>query len=139
MAPRERAFVALGSNLGDRDAHLTLARERLASLPHTRLVRATKIEETDPIGPIEQGAYLNQMVLLETSLSPQDLLARCLGIEQEAGRERGERWGPRTLDLDVVRFGDRQVQEPGLVVPHPELSRRPFWIRELEELDARDE
>lgn len=136
MRQLERVFVALGSNLGEREAHLAHARARLATLPHTHLVAASQIEETAPLGPVAQPPYLNQMVLLLTALSPAELLAQCLSIEGERGRERLERWGPRTLDLDIVRFGERTIQEPGLVIPHPELRRRDFWQRELAELDA---
>lgn len=128
--------MALGSNLGDREAHLARAREQLGALPGTRLAAASLIEETAPLGPVRQGPFLNQMVLLETDLEPDALLAHCLTIEQEAGRVRRERWGPRTLDLDIVRFGDRVVRTPALVVPHPELPHRSFWARELAELDA---
>jgi 2-amino-4-hydroxy-6-hydroxymethyldihydropteridine diphosphokinase len=130
----EWVFVALGSNLGDRDAHLALGRERLAALPGTKLVAASAIEETAPLGPVPQGAYLNQMVLLLTELSPRALLGHCTAIEREAGRERSVRWGPRTLDLDIVRYDERVIEDPDLVVPHPELVRRAFWQRELAEL-----
>jgi 2-amino-4-hydroxy-6-hydroxymethyldihydropteridine diphosphokinase len=134
----ERVYVALGSNLGDRAAHLAHARKRLAELPDTQLLAVSAIEETAPLGPVRQGAYLNQMVLLDTGLAPAELLRRCLAIEAERGRVRtpGERWGPRTLDLDLVRFGDRVLQEPGLVIPHPELPNREFWRREMLELDV---
>jgi len=128
------AFVALGSNVGDRAAHLTAGRDGLAALPDTELVAASAIEETPPIGPVSQGPYLNQMVLLTTGLTPRRLLEGCLAIERADGRVRGERWGPRTLDLDIVRFGHRQIAEPGLTVPHPELPHRDFWQRELAEL-----
>ena len=130
----EWAFVALGSNLGDRSAHLAFARERLAALPDTALVAASAIEETAPLGPVPQGPYLNQMVLLSTELSPERLLEECLEIERAAGRERRVRWGPRTLDLDLVRYNDLAIAQPDLAVPHPELPRRPFWQRELAEL-----
>ena len=134
----ERVYVALGSNVGDRAAHLAYARARLADLPGTRLLKQSRVEETAPLGPVPQGAYLNQMVLLETALEPAELLVQLHAIESERGRERraGVRWGPRTLDLDVVRFGDRVLREPHLVIPHPELPNRPFWLRELAELDA---
>jgi len=134
----ERVYVALGSNVGDRAAHLAHARARLAALPRTRLVKESRVEETAPLGPVPQGAYLNQMVLLETALDPAELLVRLHAIEAERGRERPARvrWGPRTLDLDIVRFGDRVVRQPELVIPHPELPNRPFWQRELAELDA---
>jgi len=134
----ERVYVALGSNVGDRGAHLAHARARLAALPRTRLLKESRVEETAPLGPVPQGAYLNQMVLLETTLEPAALLVHLHAIEAERGRERrpGIRWGPRTLDLDIVRFGDRVMREPDLVIPHPELPNRSFWQRELAELDA---
>ena len=138
MAKGERVYVALGSNLGDRAAHLAHARARLATLPGTRLLQQSTVEETEPIGPVPQDAYLNQMVLLETTLEPAALLARLHGIEAERGRDRraGVRWGPRTLDLDIVRYGNRVVREPELTIPHPELPNREFWLREIAELDA---
>lgn len=123
----EWAFVALGSNLGDRHAALALARARLAAFPHTQYVAASAIQETDPLGPPDQGPYLNQMVLLRTRLTPHELLHRCRHVEDEAGRVRDVRWGPRTLDLDIVRYGDRVVDAPDLQIPHPELANRTFW------------
>ena len=131
-------YVALGSNVGDRAAHLAYARARLSALPRTRLLRQSRVEETAPLGPVQQGAYLNQMVLLETTLEPAELLVLLHAIESERGRERraGARWGPRTLDLDIVRFGDRVVRDPALVIPHPEVPNRLFWQRELAELDG---
>jgi 2-amino-4-hydroxy-6-hydroxymethyldihydropteridine diphosphokinase len=132
----DRTYVALGSNLGNREAHLALGRLRLSTLRRTHLVAASSIEETDPLGPVPQGPYLNQMVLLDTALEPLELLERCRAIEVEAGRERRERWGPRTLDLDIVRFGDRAIITTELTVPHPELPNRDFWQREIGELDA---
>jgi 2-amino-4-hydroxy-6-hydroxymethyldihydropteridine diphosphokinase len=132
----ERAYVALGSNLGDRAAHLAGARQALARLPGTRLVAASAVEETAPLGGREQPAYLNQMVLLETTLSPHALLEACHEIERAAGRRRGERWGSRTLDLDIVRFGERKLSDDVLTIPHPGLPDRDFWRRELAELDA---
>jgi 2-amino-4-hydroxy-6-hydroxymethyldihydropteridine diphosphokinase len=134
--PTERAFIALGSNVGDREAHLAHARARLASLPESRLVAVSRIEETAPLGPVAQGAYLNQMVLLETTLSPAELLAHGRAIEAERGRTRRERWGPRTLDLDIVRYGAQTVQLPDLTIPHPELRNRDFWQREIAELEG---
>jgi len=132
---RERVFVALGSNLGDRAAHLQAGREALGALPGTRLVAASAIEETAPLAGMDQPAYLNQMVLLETDLEPRALLQACQTIERREGRQRTERWGARTLDLDIVRFGDRQVKESDLIIPHPELPNRDFWRRELAELN----
>ena len=135
-ASRERVYVALGSNMGDRAAHLAYARRRLNELPGTRVVAVSRVEETAPIGPVTQDPYLNQMVLLETTLGPDALLSHCRAIEAERGRERRERWGPRTLDLDIVRYGARTVQEANLTIPHPELPNRDFWRREIAELEA---
>lgn len=126
--------MALGSNLGDRDAHLRAARQALGSLPKTTLIAASKIEETAPLGGMQQPSYLNQMVLLETSLEPRELLEALHVIERREGRQRTERWGARTLDLDIVRYGNRQVKESDLIIPHPELPNRDFWRRELAEL-----
>jgi 2-amino-4-hydroxy-6-hydroxymethyldihydropteridine diphosphokinase len=138
MAVRERAYVALGSNLGDRAGHLAAARAALAALPRTRVVAESRVEETAPLAGMQQPAYLNQMVLLETALEPRALLAACQAIERSRGRVRGERWGARTLDLDIVRYGHRRIADPDLIIPHPELSNRDFWIRELAELEAHE-
>lgn len=135
---RELAYVALGSNLGDRGRHLEAARHALAALPDTRLVAASAVEETRPLGGMDQPAYLNQMILLETGLDPHALLAACQAIERSEGRVRSERWGSRTLDLDIVRYGDRRVDDPDLIIPHPELANRDFWLRELAELQPHE-
>ena len=128
---RDVAYVALGSNLGQREVFLAQARRAIADLATTRVLGLTDAEETAPIGPVAQGPFLNQMIAIETELSPQDLLAELKRIEMDAGRVRTARWGPRTLDLDIVLFEKQSVREPGLTVPHPELSNRDFWLREL--------
>ncbi len=133
-AMAEWAFVSLGSNLGDRAHHLSFGREHLAALPASTLIAHSEIEETEPLGPVSQGPYFNQMVLLETDLDPRDLLAHCHEIEDRCGRTRTVRWGPRTLDLDIVRLGDLRLDDPALTIPHPELANRPFWVRQLAEL-----
>lgn len=135
MNPRERVYIALGSNQGDREAYLARAREALAKLPLTTLLASSSIEETEPVGPPGQAAYLNQMLVLETTLDPGRFLKLLHKIEDENGRVRGERWGPRTLDLDIVRFGTRRLRDPDLKLPHPEFPNRDWWQRELEELD----
>lgn len=132
MSPR--TYVALGSNLGDRAAHLAHARRRLATLEGTRLLGASVIEETPPLENRKQPFYLNQMVALETSLAPRVLLAACRDVERESGRERREPWGSRTLDLDLVSYEGVTLGTPELTLPHPGLGRRPFWQRELAEL-----
>ena len=136
MNPRERAYIALGGNLGDREGYLARARAALAKLPLTTLLGVSKVEETDPVGPPGQGRFLNQMALLETSLDPGRFLKLLQKIEDENGRTRGEKWGARTLDLDIVRFGTRRLRDHDLRLPHPELPNREWWQREMEELDA---
>jgi 2-amino-4-hydroxy-6-hydroxymethyldihydropteridine diphosphokinase len=131
------AYIALGSNVGDRDAHLSRARTALAEMPGSRVVAESSIEETDPLGEIPQPKYLNQMVAVETTLGPRELLAHLHAIESREGRLRRERWGPRTLDLDIVCFDRQTVNEPDFHVPHAELPRRAFWQRELDELRPR--
>lgn len=128
------AYVALGSNIGDRSWHLAEARRALAELPGTRIVGMSSIEETEPLGGVEQPWYLNQMVALETSLTPHELLTELQAIEARQGRVRRERWASRTLDLDIVCYQHQSVHGPGLQVPHPGLAHRPFWQRELAEL-----
>lgn len=130
-------FVALGSNLGDRANYLAGARTAIAAVPGTRIAAASAVEETAPFGPVPQGPYLNQMLALETTLQPAALLGELLRIERDAGRTRSVRWGPRTLDLDIVAYADgRRVELPGLTVPHPGLDDREFWQRELAEVRA---
>ena len=128
------AYVALGSNLGDRHAYFARARAALAALPKSRVIAESSIEETPPLGPSDQPQYLNQMIALETELAPRELLEELLRIEREEGRRRDVRWGPRTLDLDIVRYEKQTASDPDLTVPHPEIANRDFWQRELIEL-----
>ena len=130
----EVAYVALGSNMGDRAAYLATARVALAREPHTRLLAASRVEETAPFGPVPQGPYLNQMVALSTSLPPLVLLAELHRVERALGRVRGTRWGPRTIDLDLVRYGNHTLDLPTLTLPHPGAATRDFWQREMAEL-----
>ncbi|MGH7714159.1 MAG: 2-amino-4-hydroxy-6-hydroxymethyldihydropteridine diphosphokinase [Gemmatimonadaceae bacterium] len=129
------AYVALGSNLGDRARYLADALAALARLPTSRILAASRVEETQPLGGLPQPPYLNQMVKLETALAPRELLARLHDIERQLGRTRGERWESRTIDLDLVRYDDLASDDPGLRLPHPGLATREFWQRELEELE----
>ena len=128
---KDVAYIALGSNLGQREVFLAQARRAIAALAETRVLGQTDAEETAPIGPVAQGPFLNQMIAIETELSPRALLTELHRIEADAGRVRKERWGPRTLDLDIVLFEHQSVREPGLTVPHPELSNRNFGLKEL--------
>ncbi|HEX5818477.1 MAG TPA: 2-amino-4-hydroxy-6-hydroxymethyldihydropteridine diphosphokinase [Gemmatimonadales bacterium] len=134
MSRPARAVIALGSNLGNRHEHLRSARAALGALPGTRLVAATRVEETAPLGGLEQPPYLNQMVLVETTLAPLDLLRALQAIETANGRERRGHWGSRTLDLDIVRYDDLVLATTDLTLPHPGVATRDFWQRELAEL-----
>jgi 2-amino-4-hydroxy-6-hydroxymethyldihydropteridine diphosphokinase len=96
---KDVAYVALGSNLGEREVFLAQARRSIAGLPNTRLIGESVVEETAPIGPVQQGPFLNQMIAIETELSPHELLRELMRIEQEAGRVRARRWGARTVDM----------------------------------------
>ncbi|MHB1862369.1 MAG: 2-amino-4-hydroxy-6-hydroxymethyldihydropteridine diphosphokinase [Gemmatimonadaceae bacterium] len=127
----ELAYVALGSNLGDRAGALQRARVALHAIPHTRVLAETPVEETAPFGPPGQDPYLNQMVALDTALSPHQLLDALQAIERDAGRTRDVRWGPRILDLDIVAFGERCIDDAQLTLPHPGLRDRTFWQREI--------
>ena len=133
---RDVAYVALGSNVGDREAFLAQGRAGLAAIPRSRIVAMTAAEETAPIGPVAQSAFLNQMVALATDLTPRELLDALQAIERAAGRVRAERWGPRTLDLDIVTMREQRSDDARCRVPHPELPNRDFWLRELAELRA---
>ena len=128
------AYIALGSNLGDREAYLAFARKALSALEGTRVINMTPIEETEAFGAPGQGPYLNQMLALETVLTPRALLGILQRIERVTGRVREVRWGPRTLDLDIVAFERQRANEPDLRVPHPGLADRDFWKRQLAEL-----
>jgi len=132
----ERAWIALGSNVGNRDGFLASARAAMSRLPATRVLAASRVEETAPFGSAAQGPYLNQMILVATHLSPHTLLREMQRIERSLGRVRSRRWGARTIDLDMVRFGARALVSPILMLPHPGLRRREFWQRELAELDS---
>ena len=125
------AYIALGSNLGNRELALARARAAIAAIRDTRLIAATPVEETEAIGPVSQGKYLNQMVAVSTTLPPRTLLAALHRIERAAGRVRAIRWGPRTLDLDIVMMEGKEYSDDALVIPHPELPNRDFWLREL--------
>lgn len=125
-----RVAIALGSNVGDRLAHLHAARAGI-SRRIGRVTGDSSSYETAPIGGPDQDAYLNAVVVAETHLQPRAVLDEALAIERAEGRQRRERWGPRTLDLDIVIFGDLVVDEPGLTIPHPRLLERRFVLEPL--------
>lgn len=127
-----RAYVALGSNLGDSRQHLLDAIKALAGLPYTEVTARSRIYRTPPWGVTDQPDFLNAVVALETALEPHDLLGALLAIERAAGRQRnGERWGPRTLDLDLLHVADRTVNDERLTLPHPHIADRAFVLLPL--------
>lgn len=132
------AFVGLGGNLGEVAATLRTATDALARLPGTRLLRASGLYRTPAWGLEQQPDFINGVVALETRLDPRELLDALLRIERESGRERdgGPRWGPRTLDLDLLLHGDAVVDQPGLRLPHPHLHERAFALVPLLEIAA---
>ena len=125
-----RAYVGVGANVGDREATIRAA---IAALPG--VVAVSELRETDPVGVTDQPAFLNGAVAVETDLSARELLESLLMIERGLGRERGVRWGPRTIDLDLLLYGGETVDEPGLTVPHPRLHERRFALEPLADLD----
>jgi 2-amino-4-hydroxy-6-hydroxymethyldihydropteridine diphosphokinase len=129
-----RVFVSLGSNLGDRAEYLSAAREALSALPATRIVAASRVYETAPQDVEDQDAFLNQVVCLETGLRPLDLLYECQRIEREHGRVRTLRFGPRTLDIDILLFQDEESDDPELTLPHPRMVKRAFVLVPLAEV-----
>lgn len=130
------AAIAMGSNLGDRRAHLDAACAALRALPRTAVRAVSAYVETEPVGPPGQGLYLNAAALLDTALAPRPLLLALLEIERSRGRRREDapRWGPRTLDLDLLLYADLVLDEPGLTVPHPRMHERRFVLGPLAEL-----
>jgi 2-amino-4-hydroxy-6-hydroxymethyldihydropteridine diphosphokinase len=133
----EIAYIALGSNMGDREHYLAAARTAIAAVGGTRIVAESEIEETEPVGPPGQGRYLNQMLAVETRLDPETLLRELQRIEAENNRTRDVRWGERTLDLDIVAYGERHVNTDTVVIPHPELPNRDFWRRGLAQVKGK--
>jgi 2-amino-4-hydroxy-6-hydroxymethyldihydropteridine diphosphokinase len=129
------AYIGLGSNLGERESMIRLALDDLAHVPSTRLLRASSLYDTEPVGDTEQPNFLNAVAQLDTELTARQLLWNLLLIERRLGRVRTRHWGPRTIDLDVLLYGDQVVDEPELKVPHPELLRRSFVLVPLVELD----
>lgn len=130
------AYVGIGSNLGDRTAVCRAALSRLAQLPDTMEFRSSSLYETEPVGPIAQGPFLNTVAELTTRLSPQALLESCLGIERDLGRPRPDliSHGPRTIDLDLLLYGSLCLVSPDLTIPHPRLAERRFVLAPLAEL-----
>jgi len=131
-----RAYVGLGSNLGDRERTIRRALDELAAEPGVRVVTVSTLIDTEPVGPVEQPRFLNGVVELETTLAARDLLALLLDVERRFGRRREgvPPQGPRTLDLDLLVYGEAEVAEPGLDLPHPRLHERRFVLEPLAEV-----
>jgi 2-amino-4-hydroxy-6-hydroxymethyldihydropteridine diphosphokinase len=130
-----KAYVGLGANIGPREVTLLRAIDLLAAEDGIEVLELSELRETAPVGVVDQPEFLNAAVALETTLSPRELLAVLLRVERELGRVRAERWGPRTIDLDLLVYGEETVDEPGLRVPHPRLHERRFALEPLAELE----
>lgn len=129
-------YIGLGANLGDREATIRTALRRLRDHEEIEVQRVSRLRETDPVGYEDQPRFLNGVVRLQTSLEPRELLTVLLDLERDLGRTRhGPRFGPRTIDLDILLYDDRVVDEPGLRVPHPRIAERAFVLEPLAELD----
>jgi 2-amino-4-hydroxy-6-hydroxymethyldihydropteridine diphosphokinase len=131
-----RAYLGIGSNLGDRLSYLQLAVDQLAAADGVTVAGVSPVYETTPVGGPDQPDYLNAVVAVDTALTAHELLRIAQGIEAAAERVRTVRWGPRTLDVDVLLVGDERVDDPDLVVPHPRMTERAFVVVPLAELDA---
>ena len=129
------AYVGLGANLGSREETIRRAVELLGEAEGVDVLAVSQLRETEPVGVVDQPPFLNGAVAIETMLRPRGLLDLLLDIERRLGRVRDERWGPRTVDLDLLVYGDEVVDEPGLSVPHPHLHERRFALEPLAELD----
>ena len=131
---RIEAALGLGGNLGDPVAAFAVALRALDAHPEVAVLKLSSVWRTAPWGKLDQPEFLNMAALVETSLSARALLAVCLDLERQAGRERGERWGPRTLDIDILSYGAETIDEPGLQLPHPRIAERAFVLAPLAEI-----
>lgn len=127
-------YIGIGSNLGDRQKNMDNAIGQLKNNPNIRFKRSSSIYETEPVSDIPQGKFLNGVLEIETTLGPRELLKELNNIEERLGRRRIVKNGPRTVDLDILYYGDRRIDEPGLLVPHPRMKEREFVLRGLREL-----
>jgi len=129
-----RAAIALGSNLDDPEAHVKRGFDDLAALPGTKLLARSKLYRTKPVGYADQPDFINACALVDTALAPRELLRGLLDIEKRHGRQRGIPNGPRTLDLDIVLYGEEKIDEPGLAIPHPRAAERDFVLDPLRDV-----
>lgn len=128
-------YIGIGSNLGDRRSYIERAIRSIENNPCIRLRRASSIYETDPVGEVPQGRFLNGVLEIDTTLTPKALLKELNGIEESLGRKRAVKNGPRTIDLDILYYGEEVIDEDGLVIPHPRINEREFVLKGLRELD----
>lgn len=131
----KQAYIGIGSNLGDREATIRKAVDQLAEMPQSSLVRLSSLYDSDPVGLLDQPPFLNTVALLETDLTPQQLLWNLNLVEHRLGRVRTRHWGPRTIDLDILFYSNLVLDEPDLVIPHPEVENRAFVLIPLNEID----
>lgn len=134
MSVANEVYIGIGSNLGDRGELIDQAVQAMQNIELTEVVKVSSIIETKPVGGPEQDDYLNAVALLETELSPDDLLVALQSIEHELGRVREVRWGPRTIDLDILSFGQNISDDPTLTIPHPRIQERFFVLAPLAEI-----
>jgi len=130
-----KAFIGLGSNLGDREANIRQALQQLEQMPETTIVRGSSLYDTEPVGVPDQPNFLNGVVQIETHLAPRQLLWNLMLIERRLGRVRTQHWGPRVIDLDLLLYGEEVVDEPDLQVPHPQMTQRSFVMVPLVEIE----
>ena len=128
------AYIGIGSNMGDRAGHLARALVAMTTLDDTRLLLRSPVYETDPVGPIDQPKFLNAAACLATTLQPVELLGHLRDIERAAGRSRDQRWGPRSLDLDLLLWGNQTIDSDELTVPHPHMHERWFVLKPLSDI-----
>jgi 2-amino-4-hydroxy-6-hydroxymethyldihydropteridine diphosphokinase len=127
------AYLGLGSNLGSRQRNLSAARRKLRE-KGLRILRQSRVIETEPWGVVDQPKFLNQVIEVEWTGTPSQLLIAAKQVERELGRQPATRWGPRVIDVDILLFGDQRIKKRGLVIPHPRITERPFVLESLNEL-----
>jgi 2-amino-4-hydroxy-6-hydroxymethyldihydropteridine diphosphokinase len=130
-----KAFIGIGSNLGEKERNIRRAVDEIAVMPFTKLITVSSLYDSEPVGEVEQGNFVNAVALIETDLPARRLLWNLMLIEQRMGRVRTVRWGPRSIDLDIVIYGKNIVEEDGLVIPHPEMEKRAFVLIPLLEIE----
>ncbi len=130
-----QAYIGLGTNIGDRESNLKDAVSELAAIPEIEIISVSSIYETDPVGYLDQGNFLNMVICIHTALDAQSLLVACMKIEQDLGRKREIRWGPRTIDLDILLYNQENIVTKNLIVPHPRMLERAFVLIPLVEID----